>query len=230
MSELCEICGHHRLDCFAGGARAAKEICLRAGYERALARADRYEAEFSACKALLIAAQQRGERAEAERAEAERKVLTLEQTTRGACDMYQAAEQRASEARALALEEAAQVATATCSQGECWPHAIMETLDCEIAQAIRALAALPVEPARRQVTEITQEAGTPRAPKVADLAPYKQDCACGWYEFDKGGDAHGTDVCFVGGAIRRSRRAEPARCSDQPAPQNPPPSPTGDSE
>jgi hypothetical protein len=39
-----------------------------------------------------------------------------------------------------------------------------------------------------------------------------------------------TEMAFHIRAAERDVRAELARCSDQPAPQNPPPSPTGDSE
>jgi hypothetical protein len=189
--------------------------------------ADRYEAEFSACKALLIAEQKRAEKAEADRAAAEAERADIKKALHVACkagrqseEALAAAEQRASEARA-ALErnqEAMRLALGTlapilarfekrCATGLSGPldkgesgeghtpteHKHLRALRQEIqrmqAAHDAALAALPVERARRQVTEITQEAGTPRAPKVADLAPYKQDCACGWYEFDKGGDA-----------------------------------------
>jgi hypothetical protein len=159
MSEpICEICGRPiglGEGCCAHGTPHVyewEEECYRIAYERTLARADRYEAEFSACKALLIAAQQRAERAEAGRAEAERKVLTLEQTTKGACDLYQAAEQRASEARALALREAADEVL----------RDLLAPLHV-IAARLRALAALPVEPARRQVTENANALGAPAA-------------------------------------------------------------------
>jgi hypothetical protein len=78
-------------------------------------RADRYQAEFAACKALLIAAQTRAERAEAERATAEAPMVQWSATL------------------AVAQRNA--------------------------ADAIRALAALPVEPARPR-QENDQKAGT----------------------------------------------------------------------
>jgi hypothetical protein len=80
------------------------------------------------------------------------------------------------------------------------------------------------EPAREERKPIAE---VHRAHGAAVPSPYKQDCACGWYEFDKAGDAHGTDACFVGGAMLRSRRAEPARCSAEPAPQESTPEPYG---
>jgi hypothetical protein len=84
--------------------------------EREQSRADRYQAEFAACKALLIAEQKRAERAEAERAEVRAALERIERNE---------------------------------------PNGI--------AIVARALAALPVEPARRQVTENANALGAPAA-------------------------------------------------------------------
>jgi hypothetical protein len=183
MSELCEICGREFGDepsqCFlrndaAGLLEEAECYCL--GYEREQARADRSEAEFAACKALLTAEQKRAERAEAERAEALARAKEAEEAHRAlreiwgqSCDHERTilsqrdearhragvAEQRASAARALAIEEAARAA-------EQAPHPFSDS-GYYAAQRIRALAALPVEPARRQVTENANALGAPAA-------------------------------------------------------------------
>jgi hypothetical protein len=172
----------------------------RSDHERTLARADRYEAEFSACKALLIAAQQRAERAEAERAEA-----------RAALETY----------------GLAAIVRLRGSGYEPWP----EAAQAEVLRVLgrpppvsfppltmplsAARAALPVEPARLQVTEITQEAGTPRTPNAAAIALHRITNADGI-----------ADAVH----IARCALAELARSNSEPAPQNPPPSPTGDAE
>jgi hypothetical protein len=193
MSEpICEICGRTiglGEGCCAHGTPHVyewEEECYRLGYERekaraeealhccdvttdhwneALARADRYEAEFSACKALLIAEQKRAERAEAGRAEAQRDLRDFKRDCdRMLEDAYQGgkrAEARAEEARA-ALEQ-----LATLADNEGWVFVTESdaryTARTIIHRALRALAALPVEPARRQVTEHANALGAPAA-------------------------------------------------------------------
>jgi hypothetical protein len=141
---------------------------IEVAVEREQARADRYEAEFAACKALLIAEQKRAERAEAERAAAERDLRDFKRDCdRMLDDAYQGgkrAEQRASEARALAFRDAATIAD-NCQGSPNW----------DIAERLRgaaiALAALPVEPARLQVTDNANALGAPAAGCAEDAAP-----------------------------------------------------------
>jgi hypothetical protein len=272
MSEICGVCG--RPDAFyeaygdtcrtsiEGYTAEEEATCYRLGYQRTLARADRYEAEFSACKALLIAEQKRAERAEAERAEAEEheNSWAINATDFAAIQngRVAAAEQKASEARALALEEAAEKALSFCpvntTNHRCYP--------VEIAEAIRALAALPVEPARRPGQKEIQRAGavapTPpdRCEKCnAALVASNMCVECGHVhgvpevpEIDRprckattrrgwpcpAFVSNGLDYCYGHSAQRiRALEAELARSTSEPAPQselNPPPSPTGDAE
>jgi hypothetical protein len=141
MSEVCEICGREKANCnvhppsflcdLAWSASRAEHFYT--GYERTLARADRYEAEFSACKALLIAAQQRAERAEAERAAAEARAKEAEEAHRALREIW----------------------------GQSCDHE--RTILAQRDEARAALAALPVEPARRQVTENANALGAPAA-------------------------------------------------------------------
>jgi hypothetical protein len=115
MSEVCEICARKKDDGKGSDDTCEREYlglgtddsrCYRLGYERTLARADRYEAEFAACKALLIAAEGRAE--EAERRAREWKETADKYTLKWDAELVRraAAEQRASEVRAL-LREAA---------------------------------------------------------------------------------------------------------------------------
>jgi hypothetical protein len=228
---ICEVCGKEKWPDNAilggdalcsrthphGGTRGAA-ACLFVGYEREKARAeeterqlasckeswrvstlvvaetearaDRYEAEFSACKALLIAAQQRAERAEAERAEAQEFIRSVVEY-----DEYRDDDED--------------------------PLQILARIEARAREVLRALAALPVEPARRQVTEITQEAGTavPTPLRLCRAPTFAGAMEC---RLPRG---HDGDHAF-----RAPGEAEPARSPDQPAPQNPPPSPTGDAE
>jgi hypothetical protein len=161
MSEVCEICERKKDDGKGSDDTCEREYlglgtddsrCYRLGYERALARADRYEAEFAACKALLIAAEGRAE--EAERRAREWKETADKYTLKWDAELVRraAAEQRASEVRA-ALEEMFE-------QFENFEY----TTGTEAIQRARAaLAALPVEPARRQVTENANALGAPAA-------------------------------------------------------------------
>jgi hypothetical protein len=281
--------------------------------EREQSRADRYEAEFSACKALLIAEQKRAERAEAERAEAELQAKEAAELWAGMTKARDAAEQRASEARA-ALERVqgcvvrAAHALAMALKGDGIDGAdLTETttgvsaglveVDAHITRALAALpveprqdgtggaepgcadgsgkrsgtelasgAALPVEPERRQVTEITQEAGTPRAPTSAETEARLSSWAEGYQRLHAGHRAlldrvasvrqwaasrinhcRTEEAKFASGSVsieaaqeRRTLaavlrqlnefKAEPSRRDSKPAPQNPPPSPTGDAE
>jgi hypothetical protein len=177
MSEMCSVCGrekiapqmiHPTMDmprlaraCRAGATLQAGGFdaeCLRLGYERTLARADRYEAEFSACKALLIAAQQRGERAEAERAATEAETRKNNEQIQYACRRLAAAEQRASEARA-ALERAEEGLLAHGA-----PYVPVGVIRSWVDELRRALAALPVEPARPEQKEIKRDGDIPSAP------------------------------------------------------------------
>jgi hypothetical protein len=248
-------------------------------------RADRYEAEFSACKALLIAEQKRAERAEAERAAATAEFVDAAKAAvpesehprdpadwpwsirllgddRRACyrqrdeaqrdlrdfkrdcdrmldDAYQGGKRAEAGARALALREAAERAEAKAEWlkhnahydglGMGWQ--IGEALALQIGKDIRALAALPVEPARRQVTEITQKAGTPRAPEPCQY--------CGCTDTDsphqRAAKLHGASISAAHLALGDPAQgvsvlARMARGATEPAPQNPPPSPTGDAE
>jgi hypothetical protein len=128
MSEFCEICGREKATkvLSAGRQIAARAAvrgmtqdpdveCYRLGYERTLARADRYQAEFAACKALLIA-EQKASRKGGSGASGSGEPIDVRDRCRQwavhggvAPGRAEAAEQRASEARALALREAAEV-------------------------------------------------------------------------------------------------------------------------
>jgi chromosome segregation ATPase len=124
------------------------------------ARADRYEAEFSACKALLIAAEGRAEEAERRLADRGAGLDALTEKMARVKEMAEslaAAEQRASEARA-ALE----LAREQCALTERPPAKRLATLR-EILDLAIDRAALPVEPARRQVTENANALGAPAA-------------------------------------------------------------------
>jgi hypothetical protein len=141
MSEICVVCQRpvnqrpfYASEDFICG---SEEECYRLGYKREQARADRFEAEFSACKALLIAAEGRAE--EAERRAREWNETADKYTLKWDAELVAraAAEQRASEARDLALREAAELCDETGPGYYPW-----------LAQRIRDLAALPVEPAR----------------------------------------------------------------------------------
>jgi hypothetical protein len=149
MSEkICETCGR-RLGVLSSECNGYNDPdgseCLRLGHERTLARADRYEAEFSACKALLIAAEARAE-------EAERRARGWTENAVRAGQLTAAVEREAASLRA-ALE--------WIGNDEATSALILRTV------ARDALAALPVEPARRQVTENANALGAPSARSTA---------------------------------------------------------------
>jgi hypothetical protein len=162
---MSEVCGRPDCDVCRGADYDEREAVghWSALYEREQARADRYEAEFSACKALLIAEQKRRERAEAERAEAtaeDDKNLDGAQRTvdalrgqlseaRAALERVQGCVVRAAHALALALKGDG-IDGADLTETTTGVSAGLVEVDAHIT---RALAALPVEPARRQVTE-----------------------------------------------------------------------------
>jgi chromosome segregation ATPase len=131
------------------------------------ARADRYEADprFSACKALLIAAEGRAEEAERRLADRGAGLDALTEKMARVKEMAEslaAAEQRASEARA-ALERcigALDVALdGLCREEKRYREWVAIITNARAA----AYAALPVEPARRQVTENANALGAPAA-------------------------------------------------------------------
>jgi hypothetical protein len=150
---------------------ASRDVdCYRLGYGRTLARADRYEAEFAACKALLIAEQKRAERAEAERAEAQRDLRDFKRDCdRMLEDAYQGgkrAEARASEALAALAAIDHCIETTHLDMGGKHRYGLRgspEERRAAVDLVKRALAALPVEPARRQVTENANALGAPAA-------------------------------------------------------------------